>query len=389
MFGAMPISKILTCIFLLLLVLIHVRCANEKAALNTEWKIGLRWVSAYEDESWDDVRTGLLWSFSFLGASLPVGSFDASIVWVNDQLFICDFSKLGFSYGALVSLQVIFDRLKASEEYKLKGGIDLGRFLMLTVYSSHHYYRITGMNKSYTSLKEKYMSDSILQFAINNSAVAIEDRLIHMPSTTNSSSIAFYSASEGIGKIAYSSFSVRAHETFDLMPNGQLRFAIYDSTGNLEPSADPIISLAGKPGKCMWCHESNAQTLFTEVDDLPGYLTSEKFIDRVELTNEKLIEIRNAVSTDLVFSNKQDHTQSELLYISFMEPSSYRMAHEWGISLHEAEIILSNLATHSYSEFPFLGMLYQRSAVDSLAPYATEKVPESAREYSSYEPNFF
>jgi hypothetical protein len=53
------------------------------------------------------------------------------------------------------------------------------------------------------------------------------------------------------------------------------------------------------------------------------------------------------------------------------------------------ENMLDPLPIHSYPEFPFLGMLYHRDAVDPLAPYESERVPESAREHSSYEPNFF
>ncbi|HUM45846.1 MAG TPA: hypothetical protein PLD84_02890 [Chitinophagales bacterium] len=385
----MPVSKFLVSVFILVVVLTCIRCTRENAALYTPWKINLRWIPSYEEESWDDVRTGLLWSFSFLGASLPTGSFDASVTWVNDQIFTCDFSKLGFNDDALLSLQVIFDRLKASEEYKSKGGIDLGRLLMLTIYSSNHYYRITGTNQSYSTVKELYLSDSVLQFGITNSAVATDDRLIHMPEATNPSAIAFYSATEGTGKITDSSFSIGAYEIFELMPNGQLRFAIYDSQGKLETSADALISAAGKPGKCMWCHESNVQTLFSQMEDVPGYLTSQEFIDRVKLSNDELKAIRNELSTDLVFANNQDHTQSELLYIGFMEPSAYRIAHEWDISLPEAESILSGLPVHDYPEFPFLGVLYDRIAVDLLSPYETERVPESAREYSSYEPDFF
>jgi hypothetical protein len=389
MFGRMQISKICFCLFIIGILLTEVRCVKEKAADYNPWSISLRWIPAYQDESWDHVRTGLLWSFSFLGATLPAGSFDASVTWKNDRLFTCDFSKLGFKKEALLSLQVIFDRLKASEEYSAKGGIDLGRLLMLTIYSSNHYYRITGMHASYNTLNELHLSDSILQLALTHSAVASENRMINMPAAINSASLAFYSASEGTGSIADSSFATQIHETMELMPNGQLRFAIYDLQGNLLPSANTLISAAGKPGKCMWCHESKALTLFQEQDDVPGYLTAQEFMERVALTNEELTEIRNALSTELVFANQSDHTQSELLYISFMEPSAYRIANDWDLTIDEATIVLADLPTHEYAEFPFLGLLYQREAVDLLAPYKTERVPESVREHSFYEPDFF
>jgi hypothetical protein len=50
---------------------------------------------------------------------------------------------------------------------------------------------------------------------------------------------------------------------------------------------------------------------------------------------------------------------------------------------------MKNLPAHVYYEFPFLGNLYYRSWADSLAPYRTIKTPESAREASAYEPDFF
>lgn len=389
MFGRMQISKICFCLFIIGMLLTEVRCVKEKAADYNPWSISLRWIPAYQDESWDQVRTGLLWSFSFLGATLPAGSFDGALTWENDRLFTCDFSRLGFSKEALLSLQVIFDRLKATEEYRIKGGIDIGRLLMLTIYSSNHYYRITGMHASHNTLSELHLSDSIVQIALTHSAVTSENRLIKMPAVTNSSSLAFYSASEGTGSIANSSFSAQIHETMEVMPNGQLRFAIYDLQGNLLPSANALISAAGKPGKCMWCHESKALTLFQEPDHIPGYLTAQEFMNRVALTNKELAEIRNALSTDLVFANQSDHTQSELLYISFMEPSAYRIANDWDLTMDEAAIVLADLPTHEYAEFPFLGILYHRETIDLLSPYKSEKVPESAREYSFYEPDFF
>lgn len=375
--------------FLCTVVLTCIRCTREKTAIYNPYKIGLRWVPAYEEESWEEVRTGLLWSFSFLGATLPADSFNASVSWVNDHLFICDFSKLGFNTEALGSLQVIFDRLKATEEYHSRGGIDIGRLLMLTVYSSNHYYAITGVHPSYTGLAQTYLADSIHQFGITNSAVAFENRLIRMPVSDDPYSVTFYVASEGAGLLADTSFSAVTCETFELMPNGQLRFAIYDKDGNLQTAVNPLISRAGKPGKCMWCHESKALPLFSETAHVPGYLTEAQFERRISLTNTELAAIRNQFSTDLVFANQQDHTLSELLYISFLEPSAFRLSHEWNMSLTEVENRVLHLPVHQYPEFPFLGELYHRSAVDPLSPYASERVPESAREPSDYEPDFF
>jgi hypothetical protein len=361
-------------------------CSKDQEPVQRSLEIALRYIPSHENETWDQARTGLLWSFSFLGATLPPGSFDHSITWQNETVFLCNLAQLGFSDEALDALEVITERLKTTEEYSRMGGIDFGRFLMLTVYSSHHYYRITGMSGDWQNVSSPHLGDSVLEFAVTQSTVANGNRLIRFPSSPQA---VFYSAEEGSGKIADGNFVTHEFETFDLMPNGQLRFAVFDKAGKLKPSGDPMLSVAGKPGKCLWCHESKAQPLFTLNEDVPGYFTSDEFTDRILLTNEELKKIRETLATEIVYANEQDHTLSEILYVSFLEPSASRLAKEWGIAVADVELMLAAYPTHSYAEFPFLGSLYYRNIADSLAPYLAERVPESAREVSSYEPDFF
>ncbi|MBK6483291.1 MAG: hypothetical protein IPG01_09175 [Chitinophagaceae bacterium] len=69
MFDWMQLARICIYLSIVWVVFTEVRCVKEKAADYNPWSISLRWIPAYQDESWDNVRTGLLWSFSFLGAT--------------------------------------------------------------------------------------------------------------------------------------------------------------------------------------------------------------------------------------------------------------------------------------------------------------------------------
>jgi hypothetical protein len=57
----------------------------------------------------------------------------------------------------------------------------------------------------------------------------------------------------------------------------------------------------------------------------------------------------------------------------------------------EAEVLsrVSGLPTHINAEYPWLGNLYQRSDVDSLAPFSSVKISDNARTCSAYEPDYF
>ena len=96
---------------------------------------------------------------------------------------------------------------------------------------------------------------------------------------------------------------------------------------------------------------------------------------------------RKSLRQDIDYSKTLDHTFTEILYISFMEPSAERLASEWGIPVEQVTEKLKGLPTHTHHEFPYLGTLYNRKDVESLSPYSIIRVPESAREPSEYEPD--
>lgn len=370
------------------LLLFGEACTSDRLRpeLEGQDRIVLRWNRAYENESIEQVLLGLQWSLSFLGAHIPGENWKDAIQFRNEFTLILDLGKVGFSPTSLNRMISISDRLKESEEYQIHGAIDLSRFLVLSLHSSWHYYELTKAPKTLGLYLEEQTSIPKDSFPILISSIATAPRLIrfHANGPVNER---YFIADEGEDILTLHK-PIDHFEILDIMPNGQLRFILYDSLGNLAPAAPLATTRAGKPGKCLWCHEVNVQPLFQPTPDLPGFLTSQHFQGIVDSTNQLLDAFRATLPTALDHSEKQAHTQSELLYISFMEPSLTRIAKEWSMTEEEVQEILQDFPTHTFDEFPFLGELYHRQWVDSLAPYRSERPPDSVRE-PGWEPNFF
>lgn len=348
----------------------------------------VRWSKSYEQETSTDVEIGMKWCLSYLGAELPSGSFSKTLRWISSNTLMLDLSHAGFSSLAKTKLRHLTAIIKASEEYRITGSIDLGRFIALTLGSSNHYYAITGVSTTIEQFRSKYTFDPI-KVALNKSTVSIGQRLIEVPVASNALEAAFVGY-EGKGRIQDNTFVTYEFETIDVMKNGQLRVGIYDVfTNSLRHSADTIVSTGGKPAKCLWCHELNFNPSFAQdTAHIPGYYGVQQFQQMVNNYMALLDGYRATLRSDINFENKQEHQLMELLYISFMEPSAQRLALEWNTSVAEVKRIMNGLPTHIYSEFPFLGDLYFRTDVDARAPYQVVKVPESMRENSNYEPDF-
>jgi hypothetical protein len=193
-----------------------------------------------------------------------------------------------------------------------------------------------------------------------------------------------YVSNECEGKISEGKKKITSFEVTEQMKNGQFRYAIYDTSGYLLTAAN---GSAGKPAKCLWCHETNIQTLFTNQVDEQGYYGAEQFKYIVSRNTITLNNYRNSLQSDIDFIKKQDHTQIELLYISFMETSAERLSNEWGISVTEIQTLLAGIQTHDHDEFTFLKNLYYRNDIEKFAPFSSLRAPDSARETSLYEPN--
>lgn len=385
--------KIKHSLYLFLIIYVVLICFNSckhepeslvsEGATSERYAMTLHWSKSYPTETKQMVEAGFLWAMSFLGADWPKGSFKKAVVWNNNSLQV-DFNQLGFHQQGLEALAKLIAQFKQSEEYQKTGAIDIGRFVALSLNSTNHYYAITGMAKTYDAFKLGKVFDA-KQFAATNSSISSHDRIIDLPDSNNMDfRKSAYVSNECEGKIKEGKQRITSFEVKEQMANGQFRFAIYDTTGVMLTAAN---GFAGKPAKCLWCHESTIQTLFADQVDEPNYYGAEMFKYFVNRNIKVLAAYRNTLQADIDFEKWRDHTYMELLYITFMEPSADRLAQEWGMSLNEVKDRLKNVPTHLHGEFTYLGTIYFREDVEPFSPYTAVKPPSSAREKSVYEPN--
>lgn len=375
--------------FALLAIVFYACSLGRKDDIRIEnLDINLRWYTGSFNQTEEGMKIGLAWSLSYLGALLPAGSLDEAMTFKEDKIFSIDLSKVGFSEQAQTALQKIVAHLKESDEYRGKGHIELGRFVMLTLNSSYHYFQITGVPATLQGFINTYnFGDKKVKVA--NSSIALHERLIEVADADNFEEIA-YLCTECTGSFQTNTFEAKEYETLDFMPNGQLRFGIYDINGKLKPVADQTITLAGKPSKCIWCHEIIIQPFFRtnpvfEEDDC---LSEQEFSKIREQQSAMVSQYRKSINDEIDFDQKQDHQFMERIYIDFMEPSIRRLTEEWGVSLDDAKKRLNGLPTHTQEEFGFTD-LYDRKYVDQIGTQLPLQVPHSTREFSPYEPDFF
>jgi hypothetical protein len=345
--------------------------------IETEAKINLKWNKAYPEDTIDKSLIGLKWALSYVGAALPSSNSGFS---TTETTITIDLNKLGFSENAQQKLVQLSEKIKTTSEYQTNNAVDLGRFVSLLIGASQHYYEIAGTPKT---LSEVLLPYSLLpqKGYVDNSGVSLEHRIIQ------------FSEQNGFNQVFLSkevdpvSGGIYEYETIELLPNGQLRFGIFDIEGNRKNDADASHSNAGKPAKCMWCHESNIQPLFYTNSDHAGFLSFNDFRDTLLAYRENNRNQKLALTDGVDFSQTQQHTLTELLYISFMEPSAERLSAEWDLPVTEVQDLLSGLPTHVYGEFPFLGTLYNREDVENLAPFQGLAVSSHVREASEVEVN--
>jgi len=360
----------------------------QKAQTNSVCELTLKWHKAYPNQNFKVVKLGLLWSLSYLGAELPKNALDSALQFKDSCTFNLRFDKLGFNNNAIKALTIICDSLMKSDEYKQHKSIDLSRFLVLTLYSPFHYYQITQAVPNLKQFIKKYQLQEPEYFGVTNSTVSKSHRLIKFSKDSASLFSIGFLAEEGDGSLIDNTFKADVFETFDIMLNGQFRYAIYDENGKLTDASPDKFSKAGSVGKCMWCHETYIQPLYTKNIAVQNMLSNTEFESKIVALQKKLDTYRKTLNTEIQFENKQDHTSAELLYISFMEPSALRLINEYaGDSLALKNITKSN--HHIYEEFPFLGKLYSRQEADKYSPVKSYQVPESVREKSIFQPNYF
>jgi len=372
------------------IALFSVACTADKLAPPSDLKIRLQYYYNTPSANQENLESGLKWYFSYLGATLPKGQLTKAIEWKNNTsrsaLLEINCAGLGFSAAAQIALKRIINVIKNSPAYQKNNCIDLGRFVVLTLNSSNHYYAITDVYPTFNAFKNAYAFEdtAVISFSNGASSVTAGNRIIYQTknTVTNFQKMAFI-ALEGTGTVQQGNFEASDFEVFDFMPNGQPRFAIYDENGLLKTAVPTALGEAGKPAKCMWCHESQIQPNF--VFQHPQTVT---FNQNISQKNALLSTSRNQLTTDLSYLLLQEHHFAELLYISFMEPSVERLAQEWKYTLAKTQLLLQNYSTHIHPEYPQLGNLYHRDEVDHLNPSAVLQTPKSAHEASFYEPSF-
>lgn len=359
---------------------------NTTVSTDSSSTLTLRWIKAYDNETKDKAETGFKWALLFLGAELKAGSYESAAQWHNEKLTV-DFSKLGFSPEGLTAIKKLIAELKQSGEYKDKGGIDLGRFIILSLNSPNHYYAITNAPKTYSEYKSRLLFDT-KQAAIVESNISKRHRIINVPQQGSMDILKHgFASGEGPGSVIDGTLKVTEFEVFDIMTNGMFRFMLFDETGKLKPAGDTSLSGAGKPANCLWCHETGIQPAFISKTPVSGYYSPGDYENIISKQLEMISTYRKSLKQDIDYSQKQEHTLTEILYISFMEPSAERLANEWGIPAGQVKEKLKGLPTHTHDEFSYLGTLYHRNEIDKHAPYTYIRTPNSARELSEYEPD--
>tara|TARA_B110000046_G_scaffold76119_1_gene84233 strand:+ start:14064 stop:15227 length:1164 start_codon:yes stop_codon:yes gene_type:complete len=341
---------------------------NENSILN------LRWYNS-DIETKEEFVKGLKWCFSFLGAKLPQDSWSKGVHWQNDKLLTVDFEKLGFSQDALNVIQEINQVFKTSPEYA-QSALDAGSWVVNVFNNSAHYYRIVGMPYRLDSFSKKYIFNP-KKAAIKESAVAYGSRIIQLPSHSSALKQAFIA--EELDSIGITP-EPKEYEVMDVMDNGQLRFGIYSTEGILINGSDPTLTEAGKPAKCLWCHEMNIQPAFAAITSMPGYYSPAEFDSIVKVSYEKLQKYRSGIRGEIDFTKLMAHTLLEKLYFRYMEPSAERLAQEWGLSEEEILKKLIGLKTHDHHEFTEMKDLYWRHEVEDFAPSKPMNFTRTLRE---------
>lgn len=361
------------------ILLLFVSCESDTyyELQNHDTALYLKWNKAYPDDTMDKSLIGLKWGLSYVGAKLPASLNGIS---TSNNVISINITKLGFSESAIEKLSKLNLKIKESQEYRTTNAIDLGRYITLLLGASEHYYEIVGVPNRLDAILNQYTLSPEKGY-VNNSNVSFEHRIIQF-SEQNGFNQVFISK-----EIDPNSGQIHEYETIELLPNGQLRFGIFDANGNRKNNADASYGKAGKPGKCMWCHESSINQMYTSQNDFTGYLSASAFQNKLINYKESNRILKLTLVDGVDFSQTQQHTLTELLYISFMEPSAERLSLEWGIPLTQVQSLLSNLPTHIYAEFPFLGNLYNRKDIESLAPFQGLSVSSSVREQSIIEVN--
>ncbi len=317
-------------------------------------------------------RSGLLWTLSYLGATLPTSQAASAIKWQSDSALVIYPDLLGLGKTGEVAFEKICDSLRHTRQYQQTGSVPAGAFVAVMVGCSEHYYAITEAPTSLNAFKKLHHGKRST-FMIEHSLISGRARHLFFGRV----------AAPKLWALAVQKKERKVSaEAIDVMPNGQLRFLIYNENGRLSAAPADKDNLAGKPAKCMWCHEGQLQRPFnTEVNDVAT------LVPAVDSMNNALRTLRKTFDSGFSFEPHRDHTYMEILYISYLEPTLQQLSREWRMKSEDIRLLLRLNKRHLHPEFSFGDSLYTRSEIKAAAPYSIP-VPDDVREWRLSDPNF-
>lgn len=355
---------------LLLVGLASIGCARPDTAapvVEPDFStVRLVWVQGHEGETWEMAQEGLRYQLAHLGAVTPAAPAALEVVESSSTrvVFDLDWGGVGLSAEGQAAAEVATASLLDSDEMAVFGAVDLGRFLMRTLYHPWYYLAITEACPTLEDWRASHLSTGAERFAVNDSLLVEGDREIVLnPDPVLASDVAF-EAAEGTGSLDEGDFEALEHEVVDLMASGAQRYAIYGADGGLAPVATE--SPAGTTGRCMWCHEADLQSTLGDNTAVPGYLSPEEFVQQLAGAQAVIDEARGGLSEGADFRTEEVHTWGELLAETFLTPSAARVAGEWGVDVATVEALAEEhgLTWSLSEEYPAFPPALVRAEVD-------------------------
>lgn len=338
----------------LLSLIVVVGCAGAEDPA----RLPLRWVRSYDGDTWDRARAGLWWQLGNLGALPPVGEQGIQVAAHDDDAvrFTLDLGQVGLPPDATDALVTASAFVAETDEVRLFGGLDLGAYFLGTLYEPWTYYAVTGACGDVADWREaRTGGEPLAEYAITKSLLLDGDRLDAFVAHPDGVGEIAHLVAEGEGSIQRGTFVPGETESIDVMPNGMLRYAVYDEGGDLAPWARTAD--VGQPGRCMWCHEDHLQPGYASNPGAARYVPTKAFLRELEAQQADVAALRAQLQTALVYDPPDAHELGELLTETWLNPSPGRLAREWGVTEEQVRAALAAVGAegHPNSEHPQLG----------------------------------
>lgn len=325
--------------------------------------VPLRWVRGYEGDTWEQAQAGLWWQLANLGALPPADGAGLSVARADaDEVqFTLDLDAVGFPEAALPAVHDAVGFVAGTDEVAVFGGLDLGAFFLKTLYEPWHYYAITGACGARDDWTAAHLAPDPARYAITESLLVAGDRLDQYTPAPASPAAVAHLVEEGEGAIADGSFVPVETESIDILPNGMLRYAVYDDAGEVRPWGEA--SPAGQPGRCMWCHEDHLQPGLATNTGVEGYVATADFLAEIDAQTDAVAVLRAGLSTALVWDPPDAHEDGELFTETWLLPSPGRLAREWAVDEGRVRDALDAVGATwtAHPEYPDFGELVSRA----------------------------